>query len=183
MKVSKDAVAEHRRQILDSAARLFRERGFERVTVAEVMRDAGLTHGAFYGHFASKAALIAAAVAHTLPAAGRPAQPREAALAFIDGYLSPGHRDDRASCCVFSSLGTEAARGSADLRQAMTASVRRRIDDLGAAAKDETAEEKRRAAIAAWSAMVGAVVLARIVDDEALSQEILATTRAALPLG
>src|ERR1700689_171125 len=105
MKVSKEAVVEHRRQILDSAARLFRERGFERVTVAQVMQDAGLTHGAFYGHFASKEALIAAAVAHTLPASERPAQPREAALAFVDSYLSPGHRDDRANCCVFSSLG------------------------------------------------------------------------------
>jgi TetR/AcrR family transcriptional repressor of nem operon len=183
MKVSKEAVVEHRRQILDSAARLFRERGFERVTVAEVMQGAGLTHGAFYGHFASKEALIAAAVAHALPAGKRPAQPRATTLAFVDGYLSPGHRDDRSSCCMFSSLGTEAARGSADLRQAMTASVRRRIEDFGAAAQGETAEAKRQAAIAAWSAMVGAVVLARIVDNEALSQEILAATRAALPLG
>jgi TetR/AcrR family transcriptional regulator, transcriptional repressor for nem operon len=183
MKVSRETVAEHRRRILESAARLFRERGFDGVTVAEVMQAAGLTHGGFYGHFASKEALIAAAVAHALPATEPPAQPREAALAFADGYLSPRHRDDRENCCMFSSLGPEAARGSADLRRAMTDSVRRRIEDFGPAAKGGDGEERRRAAIAAWSAMVGAIVLARVIDDEALSQEILAATRAALPLG
>ena len=99
-----------------------------------------------------------------------------------DGYLSVKHRDNRANSCLFSSLGTEAARGSADLRHRMTEAVRRRIDHLGAEAKGETAEERRRAAILAWSAMVGAMLLARLVDDERLSKEILKETRAALPL-
>src|ERR1700679_4184514 len=64
MKVTKEQVAAHRGRILDAAGRLFRRRGFDDVTVADVMKEAGLTHGAFYGHFASKEALIAAAVAH-----------------------------------------------------------------------------------------------------------------------
>ena len=62
MKVSREQVAAHRARILAAAARLFRLRGFEDVTVAEVMKEAGLTHGAFYGHFPSKEALIAGAI-------------------------------------------------------------------------------------------------------------------------
>jgi TetR/AcrR family transcriptional repressor of nem operon len=79
-------------------------------------------------------------------------------------------------------LGTEAARGSDELRHAMTEGVRRRLDYLGAGAEGDTTPEKRRAAIGAWSAMVGAMVLARLVDDEKLAKEILKETRASLPL-
>jgi TetR/AcrR family transcriptional repressor of nem operon len=182
MKVSRDQVAAHRTRILAAAGRLFRLRGFDDVTVAEVMKDAGLTHGAFYGHFSSKEALIAEAVGQALAPAAGDAQARKSVAAYADGYLSPRHRDDRGSSCPFSCLGTEAARGSADLRQAMTQSVRRTIDRFSAEAKGETAREKRRAAIAAWSTMVGAMVHARIVDDDRLSREILTETRASLPL-
>jgi TetR/AcrR family transcriptional repressor of nem operon len=69
MKVSREQVAEHRTRILDAAARLFRLRGFDEVMVAEVMKDAGLTHGAFYRYFPSKEALSAEAIRHALPPA------------------------------------------------------------------------------------------------------------------
>ena len=181
MKVSREQVSEHRARILAAAARLFRLRGFDEVTVAEVMKDAGLTHGAFYGHFSSKQALIAEAVGQALTPAVQD-KARLSVAAYADGYLSRGHRDDRGSSCAFSSLGTEAARGSADLRRLMTQSVRRQIDRFSAEMKGKTPHEKRRAAIAAWSALVGAMVLARIVDDDTLSEEILTETRASLPL-
>jgi TetR/AcrR family transcriptional repressor of nem operon len=181
MKVSREQVAEHRTRILTAAARLFRLRGFDDVTVAEVMKDAGLTHGAFYGYFPSKEALIAEAIGGHAPAPDR-AKPRRPAAEYADGYLSVRHRDNRATSCQFSSLGTEAARGSAELRHNMTEGIRRQIDHLTAEAEGDTPREKRRAAIAAWSAMVGAMVLARIVDDEKLSKEILSETRASLPL-
>jgi TetR/AcrR family transcriptional repressor of nem operon len=171
MKVSREQVAEHRTRILAAAARLFRLRGFDAVTVAEVMKDAGLTHGAFYGYFPSKEALVP-----------DEAKPRRPAADFADGYLSVRHRDNRATSCLFSSLGTEAARGSAELRHGMTEGVRRRIDHLSVEAKGDRPREKRRAAIAAWSAMIGAMVLASLVDDEKLSKEILSATRASLPL-
>lgn len=183
MKVSREQVAEHRTRILAVAAGLFRQRGFDDVTVADVMKEAGLTHGAFYGHFPSKEALVAEAIGQALPPAPDKARPRRSAAEFANGYLSAKHRDNRATSCLFSSLGTEAARGSADLRQRMTAAVRSRIDHLGVDAEGGTPREKRRAAIAAWSAMVGAMVLARLVDDEKLSREILGETRASLPLG
>ncbi len=183
MKVSREQVAEHRARILAAAARLFRQRGFDDVTVAEVMKDAGLTHGAFYGYFPTKEALIAEAVGHALPPAPDKASPRRPAAEYAHGYLSVKHRDNRATSCLFSSLGTEASRGSAELRHGMTEAIRSRISHLSAEAEGDTPKEKRGAAIAAWSAMVGAMVLARIVDDEKLSKEILNETRASFPFG
>jgi TetR/AcrR family transcriptional repressor of nem operon len=175
MKVSREQVAEHKTRILEAAGRLFRQRGFDHVTVAEIMKAAGLTHGGFYGHFPSKEALIAEAFA---PAPPGPA-PRKNTAAYADSYLSVAHRDDLSTACAFSALGTEAARGSAELRASMTESTRRQIERFSADAPGKTARDKRRAAIAAWSAMVGAMVLARIVEKD-LSDEILKETRAAL---
>lgn len=182
MKVSKEQVAESRKQILSAAARLFRLRGIDDVTVSEIMQDAGLTHGAFYGYFPSKEVLVAEAIGSALPPALDKASPRRSAADFADSYLSVRHRDNRATSCLFSSLGTEAARGSANLRHNMTQAIRHRINHLSADATGRTPPEKRRAAIAAWSAMVGAMLLSRIVLDKELSKEILSETRASLPL-
>src|ERR1700739_3828127 len=152
VKVSREQVAEHRIRILAAAARLFRQRGFDEVTVAEVMKDAGLTHGAFYGYFPSKEALIAEAVRHALPPAPDEAKPRRPAGGYADRYLSVRHLANRATPLLFSSLGTEAARGSAELRHGLTEGVRRRISHLSVEAEGDKPREKRRAAIAAWSA-------------------------------
>jgi TetR/AcrR family transcriptional repressor of nem operon len=181
MKVSREQVVENRRRILDAAAQLFRERGFENVTVAEVMSAAGLTHGGFYGHFDSKEALINAAMAHEQPARrGRP--PLEEAARYADSYLSQQHRDNIGGSCPFSSLGTEMARGSPEVRHTLTESLRRWIDTFSTASEGVTPQEHRQNAIAAVSTMVGGMVLARLVDDNPLSDEILAATRASLPL-
>ncbi len=182
MKVSKEQVAENRKRILSAAACLFRLRGVGDVTVAEVMKEAGLTHGAFYGHFPSKEALIVEAFGRALPLVPDKAETRQSAGDYADRYLSVRHRDNRATSCLFSSLGTEAARGSADLKHSMTEAIRHRINHLAVDAAGDSPSEKRRSAIAAWSAMVGAMVLARIVDDAKLSKEILSETRASLPL-
>jgi TetR/AcrR family transcriptional repressor of nem operon len=181
MKVSREQVSEHKTRVLDAAGRLFRENGFDNVSVSEIMKAAGLTHGAFYGHFASKEALVAEAIAHGVTPA--PAAKRKPATEYADNYLSIAHRDNRAGGCNFAGLGTEAARGSPELRHAMTASVEQQIQRFADASPGKTAKEKRRAGILAWSAMIGAVMLSRIVDDEKLSEEILKETRAALELG
>jgi TetR/AcrR family transcriptional repressor of nem operon len=176
MKVSKEQVAENRAKILGAAAMLFRARGVDNVTVADVMKEAGLTHGAFYGYFGSKEELVAQAFAHILNTT--PAAPTLARYAA--GYLSPKHRDDRAGGCLFAALGTEAARAPADIRRELTQSVRRRVEEFEKTAAGKSSAAKRRAAIASWSAMVGAVILSRIVDDPALSDEILAATRSSI---
>jgi TetR/AcrR family transcriptional repressor of nem operon len=179
MKVSREQVAENRRHILDAAAQLFRERGFENVTVAEVMSAAGLTHGGFYGHFDSKEALISAAMAHEQTARRNRPTP-ESAARYADGYLNRQHRDDVGHSCPFSSLGTEAARASPEVRHTLTESLRRWVDTFSTASQGATPQERRSNAIAAVSAMVGGMMLARLVDDDRLSDEILAAARASI---
>jgi TetR/AcrR family transcriptional regulator, transcriptional repressor for nem operon len=175
MKVSREKVAENRRAIVEAAGRLFRQRGFDAVTVADVMKAAGLTHGAFYGYFASKEELVAAALAAAMAStAAAPGDP----TAYAAGYLSRAHRDDRAAGCPFAALAAETVRQPAEARAAMTAGLKRQIERLSAGAPDVDAAERRRAAIGGWAAMVGAMILARVSDDPALSDEVLAETRA-----
>lgn len=180
MKVSREQVAENRNRILDAAARLFRERGFDNVTVAEVMGAAGLTHGGFYGHFDSKEALIEAAMAHELSRLRRPSL--EDAGGYADGYLSRQHRDNVGASCPFSSLGTEAVRASPEVRHTLTQSLRQQIDSFSDWSQGDTAKERRANAIATLSTMMGAMMLARLVDDDGLSDEILTAARASLRL-
>jgi TetR/AcrR family transcriptional repressor of nem operon len=181
MKVSREQVVENRRRILDAAAQLFRERGFEKVTVAEIMSAAGLTHGGFYGHFDSKETLINAAMAHE-QTSRRSRPPLENAAHYADSYLSGQHRDNIGASCPFSSLGTEAARGSPEVRHTLTESLRRWVDAFSASSEGATPHERRQNAIATVSAMVGGMVLARLVDDDRLSDEMLAAVRASLRL-
>ena len=151
MKVSREQMAENHRKILEVAGRLFRERGFDAVTVAEVMKAAGLTHGGFYGHFRSKEDLIAETLAHALASVPGPTASLDR---YAAGYLSPRHRDDRAGGCPTAALATETIRQSPEARAAMTAGLKKQIDALTACAPGDSASEKRRAAIGSWSAMV-----------------------------
>lgn len=179
MRVSREQVRANRARILDEAGRLYREKGFDAVSLADVMQAAGLTHGGFYRHFASKDALIAAAVAHDVSGS----DPAEPLTAYADSYLGPLHRDCRGQSCPVSSLGTEASRAAPETRAAMTAMTRRQLQRFERGMPGETEAERRQQAIAAWSTMIGAMVLARLVDDRELSDEILSAARAELPIG
>jgi TetR/AcrR family transcriptional regulator, transcriptional repressor for nem operon len=173
VKVSRQQVAERRRKILEAAGRLFRAQGFEAVSISDVMKAAGLTHGAFYGHFRSKDDLIAQTLAHAL-AQGQ-GEPRDLGR-YAASYLTPQHRDDLSGGCSTAGLGAETIRQSPQARAALTNGLRDQIERLSKIAPgDET--EQRRNAIASWSAMVGALVLARASDDAKLSDEILEQTR------
>jgi TetR/AcrR family transcriptional regulator, transcriptional repressor for nem operon len=175
MKVSREQMAENRQRILEVASRLFREKGFEAVGVAEVMKALGLTHGGFYGHFSSKDDLIVQALAHALGERNGATLPvRE----YMDEYLSPRHRDNRAGGCPISGLAADTLRQTPEARSAVTDGVRGQIDWMfeKLTALDES--DRRRQAIASWAAMVGAVVLARATTDPVLSDEILKETRA-----
>lgn len=175
MKVSRAQVAENRSRILEAAGRLFRERGFDDVSVAEVMKAAGLTHGGFYGYFKSKDDLIAHALVNAL---GSGSTPTADFSAYAAAYLSPKHRDDVACGCPTAALASETARQTPEVRAAMTAGLRSQIERLSEGAAGEDAAARRRAAIGAWSAMVGAVILSRMSDDPELAREILEETRA-----
>ncbi|QEX23094.1 TetR family transcriptional regulator [Hypericibacter adhaerens] len=186
MKVSREQAARNRDRVIAAAARLFRERGFDHVAVADVMKSAGLTHGGFYGQFDSKADLAAEAcrrsVAKTLERwdklAGESAD--EPLAAVIDAYLSPQHRDDPGRGCLLAALGPEIARQDPTLRHIVTEGLRALIDGLGKLIPNRSKAARRRKALALFSGMVGAIVLARAVDDPALSEEILRATEATL---
>jgi len=173
--VSREQVAENRQKILDAASRLFRERGYDAVTVADVMKAAGLTHGGFYGYFRSKDELIAQTLAHVF-AQGLGAETDLAR--FADSYLSRAHCDNLAGGCPTAALGAETVRQSPDTRAVMTEGLRKHIERLSRGQPGVDAEEARKAAIGSWAAMVGAVILARLVDDHQFSDEVLEQTRA-----
>lgn len=173
MRVSREQVAANRKTILSAAGKLFRERGFDAVTVAEVMKSAGLTHGGFYGYFANKDELIAEALAEALATTG--GSPSDLAT-YVGQYLRPAHRDNFAGGCPVAALATETVRQPGDARAAMTESLRRQIDRLTPLADGADEAEKRGAAIGNWAAMVGALILARMSDDADLSDEVLSAT-------
>src|ERR1700681_1561840 len=116
MRVSRAKAAEHRDLIIDAAGALFRAKGFGGIGVADIMKAADLTHGGFYGHFASKDDLVAQASRRTM---GRAAEKWKRVVAAAAGkpyaallahYLTPRHRDDPGRGCAFAALGTDAAR-------------------------------------------------------------------------
>jgi TetR/AcrR family transcriptional repressor of nem operon len=196
MKVSKEQVALNRARIVDTAARLFRQKGYDGIGVADLMKSAGLTHGGFYGHFASKEDLLAEATAHALTRSvqrwqqkAAAASPAEALANIADHYLSTTHRDQPEHGCAVTALGPDVARLGPAVRSALTAGAAGQIAVLeqclanGTADADTAAEaaEARRQALATYAAMVGAMVLARAVDDNALSEEILAAVRGQMP--
>ena len=175
MKVSREQMAENRRRILDVASRLFRDKGFDAVSVAEVMKAAGLTHGGFYGHFSSKDDLIAQTLAHVLTAVS---SSRSELRAYLKAYLSPRHRDNCAGGCPTASLAAAVRQQTPAARSAMTEGLQSQIDWIDTVLPGSNAAAKRRAAIGSWAAMVGAVILARAIDDPKLSDDVLEQTRA-----
>lgn len=178
MRVSRDQMQANRVRILGEASRLFREKGFDAVSVAEVMKAAGLTHGGFYGHFESKDDLFAQSLVHVFsPVTTAPREPLDLP-AFLDGYLSPTHRAHPASGCPTAALASDVRRQGAQAATAMTDGVRAQLDLLGSAIADRSSQDPRRDAIGAWASLVGALVLARAVDDEGLADEILSETKA-----
>lgn len=177
MKVSREQMKANRQRILTEAGRLFREKGFDAVGVAEVMNAAGLTHGGFYGHFSSKDDLIAQTVGHMFePTDSKQAEGADLA-AFMDAYLSPRHRQGVAAGCPTAALVADIRRQGPEARNALTSGVRAQIERIGAAISDKPSPETRRDATGAWATMVGAVIMARTIDDDALADQILQDAR------
>jgi TetR/AcrR family transcriptional repressor of nem operon len=171
------------KRIVTQGARLFRERGFEDVTVGEVMKAAGLTHGAFYNHFDSKEALMTECVESLCSVVDgfvRHFDPSAAGLdAYRQHYLSPTHRDSPGAGCLMAAVGPEASRDPA-LKASMTTYLRSYFETLTSHFPWSSKRRARSQAIRLYASMVGAIVLARAVDDEDLSKEILAEMRDAL---
>jgi TetR/AcrR family transcriptional regulator, transcriptional repressor for nem operon len=183
MRVSREKAAENRERIIDAAGALFRTKGFGGIGVADIMKAADLTHGGFYGHFASKDDLVAQASQRAMARAAvnwgnvvadAPAKPY---AALLKHYLSPRHRDDPGKGCAFAALSADAARSGAAVRKAFADGLQPLVDILAKAVPGPSKAARRRKALATMAQLVGALTLARTVDDPALSDEILEAAR------
>jgi TetR/AcrR family transcriptional regulator, transcriptional repressor for nem operon len=176
MKVTREQAAANRERVVEAASMLFRKHGFDGVGVADIMKAAGLTHGGFYGQFASKEDLAAEACAHSGPdpwAASMQAPPDKRLAGIVRSYLAPRHRDNRTNGCLFAALGSDVSRQPRSVRRAFTDRVRARIDILRSIVPGRSAAARRDRAMATLAGLVGALILSRAVDDPILSEEIL----------
>ncbi|MCA1220774.1 TetR/AcrR family transcriptional regulator [Streptomyces sp. 8L] len=195
-RITKEDKARNRQNILDAAGRMFRAQGIDAVGIAELMKEAGLTHGGFYNHFASKNDLAVevcgASFAASLGAMARMIEdgrdeagsPLERVVA---GYLSAAHRDAPDGGCPSASLVTDAGRHSEAVQSAYAEGVEGYLAGFAAEFLREAREEgyepdpgeARRTAVRLLSEMVGALMLARAVRhvEPGLSDEILRTGR------
>ena len=186
MKVSRAEAAQNRERIIQVAAKLFRERGFDGIGVAELMKSAGLTHGGFYGNFTSKEDLMAQACARALEDSlnvMRQLAERDgenALSAVASAYLTPAHRDRPGEGCALAALGAEAARHGSPVRATFTQGMRSLVDMLTRLVPGKSKRAKREEALVIYASMVGALVLARAIDDAELSEEVLQSVLASI---
>jgi TetR/AcrR family transcriptional repressor of nem operon len=186
MRLTKEQAAENRRLILAAAARLFRERGFDGVGVADIMAEAGFTHGGFYNHFPSKEALAAescaAEIDRSAMANAASLDPEAGHRTWVDlanDYVSRQHRDQPARGCTIAALAADAARQGSEVQAAFADGIERMVSLLANAMG-----EPREHALRLTSELVGSIILSRSVkkSDPALAEQILEATRTALPL-
>lgn len=187
MRYSDSHKEETHAKLVRIAGRVLRENGPDGVAVAEVMREAGLTHGGFYAHFKSKDALLVEALESVFESSRRKflhavdgMPPRHALATYIDFYVSPRHRDNRESGCPVTALNSDLPRQSKTFRAAfdsgvtsMVAGLETRIGDAGIA----IGEDAHALAASVLSAMAGAVAISRAVTDRVLSDRMLETAR------
>ena len=187
MRRSREEKARTRQRIVAAASRLFRARGIQEVSVADVMSAVGLTVGGFYRHFPDKEALVAEAIdAASVETSGRTRErlggrgTRERPLAaMLEAYLSTEHRDNAADGCPVAALCSDVGREGRPTRAAFTLALRRVLAQVDEAlpAKSGAARERQLHAVAA---AIGGLVLARATDDDRLSRELLSAVRSSI---
>ena len=190
MRVSKQEAAENRRRILDAAAQLFRENGIDATGVDAITDAAGLTHGAFYSRFESKEQVFAEALLLALDESrelwaryANGPDKRRALEKIIDGYLSPRHRNAFGKGCAVAALAADVSRQPKKVRAAFTKRLEEGLAVLAELVPERTASRRRDVAIRIYSAMLGALILSRAVDDDSLSRRMLETVAKSLKSG
>jgi TetR/AcrR family transcriptional repressor of nem operon len=174
MRVDRRTMQSHHASLLTAAARLFRARGIASVSISEISRAAGLTHGAFYGHFGDKTVLAAEACRRSLSdgaarwrarCARARTEGRDPLSAIINGYLTERHRDAPEEGCALAALGPEIARAGQPLSGALDEGVRALLEvleeEIGAARPELTEASRQQAALATLAALTGGLTLAR----------------------
>lgn len=178
--------AQSRERIISIAGQIIRERGIDAISIGDLMKRAGLTHGAFYVHFESRDALIAAALERALQdgeaasATGSRSGGRRTVKTIVNSYLSRAHRDDPGAGCAVSALSGDVARGGKLTRRIMMARLDRYFDAMTEARAQGEAGRSQDFALGAWSTMVGAIILSRVYAGDQKSDQILLAARNAI---
>jgi TetR/AcrR family transcriptional repressor of nem operon len=183
VRLTKAQRAENHDRIVRVAARLFREKGVDGVGIDEIMAEAGLTHGAFYGHFPSKTALIGEASVYALDVSGLarlegdlPPGTRRSFPELARRYLSVEHRDDLGQGCAVAALATDIGRQDADVQALFARNLEARLEELAERLPGDR-KTARHDAMLKYATMVGALVMARSAGKGALSEEMLDVVR------
>ncbi|MGO4560020.1 TetR/AcrR family transcriptional regulator [Mesorhizobium sp. 2RAF21] len=179
MRASREKAAESRQRVIDVASRLYRENGFDGIGLRDLMESAGMTQGAFYKQFSSKEDLVSEASARALEEINRrtlmmvatnPDDPLGAIMAY---FLSETHRDDVQNGCAIVALNSDAARQPPEIKASFEAGVNAQLGVLESVLFTTGSRDARDKAVAVYSAMVGALVLSRLVNDQVLSKAFL----------
>jgi TetR/AcrR family transcriptional repressor of nem operon len=184
MRYSKEHKLETHARIVKKASVRLREKGAHGIGVADLMKDAGLTHGGFYAHFDSREALVIEAFADAMDRSterwrklAEQTPPDRRLATIVESYLTPVHRDDPGHGCAIPTLGAEIARESPKTRKAFAAKLEQMIDMLAAQIPDLPRKAARKQAMAAIATMMGTLVLARVAGNSEFSDEILGAGR------
>jgi TetR/AcrR family transcriptional repressor of nem operon len=187
MRYSREHKLETHARIVKRAAVKLREKGAHGIGVADLMKEAGLTHGGFYAHFDSREALVIEAFSHAMDRSterwrklAEQTPPEQRMAAIVDSYLTPAHRDDPGRGCAIPTLGAEIARESLKTRKAFAAKLEQMIDALAAQIPDAPRKAARKQATATIATMMGTLVMARVAGNGEFSEEILAAGREAV---
>lgn len=174
---SKEATHE---RIVETAARAIRRSGYAGTSVADIMKEAGLTHGGFYAHFASREAMLAEAAdragAEAVAASARiaaAAPPEQALQGLLRAYLSKEHLESAEMGCPVAALGSEMPRQAPEVRRAATRRIKEMIDVVARQSPDWGQPGAHEQALVTTATMVGALIMARAVDDQRLSDALL----------
>ena len=185
MFVSKEMTERNRDSLLRAASHLFRERGIDGVGVADIAKEAGLTHGALYKHFPSKEALAAEAFYHPVAAKNAKTdasgEDRETSFEqYLDAMFSIEHRNNLGNGCPMTASASEIARQGPAVAASFTRAFKEKVVRLEASIKERMpASERRHLAVSALAAQIGAIAVARAVAkvDASLSKEVLQAVR------
>ena len=187
MRYSREHKLETHARIVKRASVRLREKGAHGIGVADLMKDAGLTHGGFYAHFDSREALVIEAFAHAMDRStehwrklAERTPPEQRVAAIVDSYLTPVHRDDPGHGCAIPALSAEIARESPKTRKAFAAKLEQMIDALAVQIPDLPRKAARKQAMAAIATMMGTLVMARVAGNGEFSDEILNAGREAV---
>jgi TetR/AcrR family transcriptional regulator, transcriptional repressor for nem operon len=187
MRYSREHKQETHERIVRKASVRLREKGANGVGVADLMKEAGLTHGGFYAHFPSREALVIEALGYAMDRSterwrklAETTPPEKRLAMIIDSYLTGVHRDDPGHGCVVPTLGAEIAREGPKARKAFAAKLEQMIDMIADQIPDVPRKAARKQAAATLATMMGTMVLARIAGNSDFSEEILAGGREAL---